>query len=43
LIEGVDHHVVGRREDPDRTPMVVVQIGVDLLLVLLLVLQLREV
>ena len=44
LREVVDHHVVGRREDPDRPPVVVVQVGVlQVVLVELPVLELRQV
>jgi hypothetical protein len=41
LVERVDDVVVGRSEDADRPPHVVIEIGVLLVLVLLAVLQLR--
>ena len=43
LTVGVDHVVRRRREDPDRPPVIVVQVGVDLVSVLLLVLDLRQI
>ena len=41
--EAVDDVVVGRREDADRPPVVVIQVGVDLMLVLLAVLDLGQI
>ena len=41
--EAVDDVVVGRREDADRPPAVVIQVGVDLVLILLAVLDLRQI